>query len=43
MTDNLVRLGMALGVIALITACLYHFGPRSAGAFEPIGGYARVK
>lgn len=43
MTDNLVRLGMALGVIVVITACLYQFGPRSAGAYEPLGGYQQKK
>jgi hypothetical protein len=35
MTDNLVRLGLAFGVIMLITAGLYQFGGRAVGAFEP--------
>ena len=35
MADNLVRLGMALSVIMLITACLYQFGNRPAIAVEP--------
>ena len=35
MADNLVRLGLALGVIALISATLYQFGGRPASAVEP--------
>ena len=34
MTEQWVRLGMALVIIALISACLYHFSGR-AGASEP--------
>jgi hypothetical protein len=35
MTDNLVRLGMALCVITLITAFFYGFGSPRAVAIEP--------
>ena len=35
MADNLVRLGLALSVIVLISACLYQFGGRPAGAGQP--------
>jgi hypothetical protein len=35
MTDNLVRLALALGTIMLISACLYQFGGRPAVAIEP--------
>jgi hypothetical protein len=35
MTDNLVRLGLALSAIMLISACLYQFGGRQAVAIEP--------
>ena len=35
MTDDLARLGMALAVIMLISACLYQIGGRSAIAVEP--------
>jgi hypothetical protein len=34
MADNLVRLGLALSVIMLITACLYQFGSRASGAYD---------
>lgn len=34
MVDQCVRLGMAIAVIALISAALYQFSDR-AGAFEP--------
>ena len=35
MTDNLVRLGMAVAVILFITACLYQYGGRAAVAIQP--------
>jgi hypothetical protein len=35
MTDNLVRLGLALGIITLITAFLYGYGAPRAVAVEP--------
>jgi hypothetical protein len=35
MTDNLVRLALALGAILLISVCLYQSGGRSAVAIEP--------
>jgi len=35
MADCLVRLGLALAIIGLITATLYQFGSRGAVAFEP--------
>ena len=35
MTDNLVRLSLALAAIMLISVCLYQFGGRSAIAIEP--------
>jgi len=35
MTDNLVRLGLALAAIMLISVCLYQFGGRAAVAIEP--------
>jgi hypothetical protein len=37
MVDQCVRLGMAIAVIALISAALYQFSGR-AGAFEPHAG-----
>jgi len=35
MADNLVRLGLALSAIVLITACLYAASLPHAVAFEP--------
>lgn len=35
MADNLVRLGMAITVIMLISVTLYQFGNRRAVAVEP--------
>ena len=35
MADDLARLGMALAIIMLISACLYQIGGRSAVAVEP--------
>lgn len=35
MTDCWVRLGLVLGIIALVSALLYQFGNRPARAVEP--------
>ena len=43
MVDNLVRLGMAVSVIMLITACLYQFGGRAVGSFDPNSASLHVR
>ena len=41
--DNMVRLGMALGAIMLVTVCLYQFGSRQAVAIEPMARSLSLK
>lgn len=43
MADNLVRLGVAIIIIAAISASLYQFGSRPAVAVEPPIGAHMVR
>lgn len=36
MAENLVRLGLAVSVVIMITICLYQFRGDSAISFEPL-------